>query len=95
MSGGAFDYKEGSLLELKRFIQKELKSKETCEWLKEEYDMEVITQFGYILEQTMSLLDVAYIYLRRIDYFLSGDDNFKTMTSWLAAELEELMKNGG
>ncbi len=80
MSGGHFDYKQYGIKEAADQIMLEAVRNEFC-FSKE-------TQDKFLL--AAHRLEVASIYLNRIDWLLSGDDGEETFHERLAEDLKEL-----
>jgi len=92
MSGGHFNYKQDSLLDMVddiRFAILMNESKEKNEWgdnIANRYNPETIAEF----EKAVKALKIAYVYAQRIDWLLSGDDGEDSFHKRLQAELKEL-----
>ena len=92
MSGGRFDYTEHHIRGIVESIQEEIDNNNTkwdglfseSEWDGERYTKETIEEF----KKGIEALRKAYIYARRIDYLLSGDDGEETFHRRLQEELE-------
>ena len=80
MSGGAFNYQNNSCAIDK--LTTELK------YIGNKYSPKTIEEF----QKGLKILKEADVYLRRIDYLLSGDDGEETFHERLKEELEELKK---
>ena len=80
MSGGAFNYQNNSYAI--DILTTEL------EYIGNKYSPKTIEEF----QKGLKILKEADIYLRRIDYLLSGDDGEETFHERLKEELEELKK---
>lgn len=91
MSGGHFNYSEYCLLNIKEEIDKIIKendSKETDNYgstIGRGYDEEVLDVF----KTTSYLVKLAFIYIRRLDWLLSGDDGPEDLLTRLEADLQE------
>lgn len=91
MSGGRFDYIERRIPYIAESIQAEIDSNNTKlegffsepEWNGERYTKETIKEFKNGIEA----LRKAYVYARRIDYLLSGDDGEDDFHKRLKEEL--------
>lgn len=92
MSGGRFDYIERKIPYIAESIQEEIDSNNTKwegffsepEWNGERYTKETIEEF----KKGIEALRKAYVYARRIDYLLSGDDGEETFHKRLKEELK-------
>ena len=80
MSGGAFNYQNNSYAI--DILTTELK------YIGNKYSPKTIEDF----QKGLKILKEADIYLRRIDYLLSGDDGEETFHERLKKDLEELKK---
>ena len=80
MSGGAFNYQNNSYAI--DILTTELK------YIGNKYSPKTIEEF----QKGLKILKEADIYLRRIDYLLSGDDGEESFHERLKEELEELKK---
>lgn len=80
MSGGAFNYQNNSYAIDK--LTMELK------YIGNKYSPKTIEEF----QKGLKILKEADVYLRRIDYLLSGDDGEDNFHERLKEELEELKK---
>ena len=105
MSGGAFDYQqryieeiaediEQEIIEAGREIPKEIWAKN--HWYGSSYDDSDRTYPTYekktidIMKRAVYVLRMAYIYAKRIDWMLSGDDGEDTLVERLQEELQAL-----
>ena len=92
MSGGHFNYKQHSLLDMADDIGGFIltnDSTEKNEWgdnIGNHYSPETIAEF----EKAVKALKLAYVYAQRIDWLLSGDDWEDTFHKRLQAQLKEL-----
>lgn len=92
MSGGHFNYKQHSLLDMADDIGGFIltnDSTEKNEWgdpIGRQYSPETIEEF----ERAMVILKMAYVYAQRIDWLLSGDDGEDSFHKRLQAQLKEL-----
>lgn len=84
MSGGAFDYKQNKIQDLIEDMEELLKRVEKepidsfeCNSLKNYIDDK--DSFKSIVLTNIQHLKMAYIYTKRLDWFVSGDDCEKTM----------------
>ena len=97
MSGGRFDYVEHRIPEIAETIQEAIDENNVkwdgCfsepEWNGERYTKETIEEFKNGIEQ----LRKAYVYAKRIDYLLSGDDGEEEFHKRLKEELENFKFN--
>lgn len=92
MSGGHFNYKQHSLLDMVddvRFAILMNDSKEKNEEgdnIGNRFSPETIAEF----EQAVKALKTGYVYAQRIDWLLSGDDGEDSFHKRLQAQLGEL-----
>lgn len=92
MSGGHFNYKQHTLLDMADSIGSAIlmnDSKEKNEWgdnIGNRYSPETIAEF----EKAVKALKLAYEYAQRIDWLLSGDDGEDSFHRRLQAQLGEL-----
>lgn len=92
MSGGHFNYKQHTLLDMADDIGSEIltnDSKEKNEWgsdIGRHYTPKTIAEF----EKAVKALKLAYVYAQRIDWLLSGDDGEDSFHKRLQAQLGEL-----
>lgn len=92
MSGGHFNYKQHSMLDMADDIGGFIltnDSTEKNEWgdnIGNRYSPETITEF----EKAVKALKLAYVYAQRIDWLLSGDDGEDSFHIRLQAQLKEL-----
>ena len=91
MSGGHYDYiqhrlEDDVLATMKEDIRVAVENKENDWGYRPDYSQETID----ILKRGRHAVAVAVIYLRRIDWFLSGDDGEEQLFLRLREELEEL-----
>ena len=92
MSGGHFNYKQHSLLDIADDIGSEIlnnDNNEKNEWggeIGNHYNPETIAEF----EKAVKALKLAYAYAQRIDWLLSGDDGEDSFHRRLQAQLKEL-----
>lgn len=105
MSGGAFDYNQHKIRDIREHIQQELdkqgkeKSKDDLRY----YDIEYFEKypeerFEYvyredvqqIFKEGIEILKKAEIYAQRIDWYLSGDDGEDSFVSRLKSDLDAL-----
>lgn len=104
MSGGAFDYQEWHISNIADGIENELerqgkpKPKEEL-WASEDYytrNPDELTWYTYPEEvqkemrKGVEILRQAYVYAKRIDYLLSGDDGEEKFLEKLKQELRAL-----
>ena len=92
MSGGHFNYKQHSLLDMADDIGSEIMtndSTEKNEWgnnIGSHYSPKTIAEF----EKAVKVLKTAYVYAQRIDWLLSGDDGEDSFHKRLQAQIKEL-----
>jgi len=84
MSGGHFHYKQFELQKLADEIEQLALENTTQNW-DEPYGPETIAEFN----EAVRLLRRAYIYVQRIDWLVSCDDNEATFNKRLHAQLKE------
>lgn len=82
MSGGHFEYQQYKIEEIANSIEQALERNEY------EYSKKTLEEF----KTAVKVLGVAYIYARRIDWLLSGDDGEDTFHERLKEELNDLNK---
>ena len=91
MSGGRFNYKQHTLLDMADDIGSQIltnDSTEKNEWgdnIGNRYSPETIAEF----EKAVKALKLAYVYAQRIDWLLSGDDGEDSFHWLLKAQLGE------
>jgi len=92
MSGGQFDYKQDYIQDIMddiaKFINTNNDDREN-EWgdaIRREYTPETIDEF----KKAILVLKAAYIYSKRIDWLLSGDDGEESFHK----RLQEQLRNG-
>ena len=92
MSGGHFNYRQHTLLDMVddiRFaiLMNDSKEKNECgDNIGNRYSPETIAEF----EKAVKALKLAYVYAQRIDWLLSGDDGEDSFHKRLQAQLKEL-----
>lgn len=92
MSGGHFNYKQHSLLDMADDIGTAILYNDNPgkdQWGSEiarHYTPETIAEF----EKAVKVLKTAYVYAQRIDWLLSGDDGEDSFHIRLQAQLKEL-----
>ena len=92
MSGGHFNYKQHTLLDMADDIGSAIltnDSTEKDEWgysIGRQYSPETIAEF----EVAVKALKTGYVYAQRIDWLLSGDDGEDSFHKRLQAQLKEL-----
>ncbi len=92
MSGGHFNYKQHTLLDMADDIGSEIltndsKEKNECgNDIGNRFSPETIAEF----EKAVKALKLAYVYAQRIDWLLSGDDGEDSFHIRLQAQLGEL-----
>lgn len=74
MSGGRFDYKQYDINRIIDSIERILKEQEDREFGKEAIEIDN-NEVKEKLEEALIILEAAFIYIHRIDWLLSGDDN--------------------
>ena len=84
MSGGHFDYKQFELQKLADEIEQLALENATQDW-DEPYSPETIAEFN----EAVRLLRRAYIYVQRIDWLISCDDNEAAFNKRLHAQLKD------
>jgi hypothetical protein len=82
MSGGHFDYVESRL----RDVAEEIQQQRIVATLDNQLAPQTLDEF----QKAIDLLNVASVYLQRIDYLLSGDDGEDTFHKRLQADLRAL-----
>jgi hypothetical protein len=85
MSGGHFGYEQFKLHQLADDIEQMILDNDNQDW-DEPYSPETIAEFN----EAVRLLRRAYIYVQRIDWLVSCDDNEATFNKRLHAQLKEL-----
>lgn len=104
MSGGAFDYKQYHIHDIRDSIERELNSqgrnKPKSElWSGDEYYKQYPEELKYPtlrkdieekFKEAIKILKQAEIYVQRIDWYLSGDDGEDSFITRLEKELKEL-----
>ena len=95
MSGGSFDYKEWHIENIADDIQHilERQGKEIPEderWGSLETYETYSEEVQKIMKDGVDFLRKAYIYSKRIDYFLAGDDGEESLVKRLKFELDKL-----
>jgi methyl coenzyme M reductase alpha subunit len=92
MSGGHFNYKQDSLLDMVDDVRFAIlinynKEKNECgNDIGNRFSPETIEEF----EKAVKALKMAYVYAQRIDWLLSGDDGEDSFHKRLQAQLGEL-----
>lgn len=92
MSGGHFNYRQHTLLDMADNIDSVIldnDSTEKDEWgnnIGSHYTPETIAEF----DKAVTALKTAYVYAQRIDWLLSGDDGEDSFHKRLQAQLGEL-----
>lgn len=82
MSGGHFDHQQYKLIQISDEIEHSLE----VDAKQYEFSEETIHTF----KETMQKLNEAFVYIQRIDWFLSGDDSEDTFHKRLKDDLEKL-----
>jgi hypothetical protein len=91
MSGGHFNYKQHSLLDMADDIGGFILNNDSTEKnefgdnIGNRYSPETIAEF----EKAVKALKMAYVYAQRIDWLLSGDDGEDSFHRRLQAQLKE------
>ena len=90
MSGGHFDYSQYHISRIAEDIQEQIRRNgSTNDWGdKIEFSEKTIQEF----KTAILMLEQAYVYAQRIDWFLSGDDGEDTFHERLHEDLEKLGK---
>jgi hypothetical protein len=92
MSGGHFNYKQHTLLDMADDIGSQILTNDSTkknEWgdnIGNRYNAETIAEFA----KAMKALKTGYVYAQRIDWLLSGDDGEDSFHKRLQAQLGEL-----
>ena len=92
MSGGYWDYKQDGILEIIDDLNNIILNNESNEKdqygdpVGKRYSNETIDKF----RKAVRSLKIAYVYAKRIDWMLSGDDNIERFNQRLYTELAEL-----
>ena len=95
MSGGHFNYDQYRISQIAEQIRTLIAnndSDETDEWGNPRglhYTPETIARFQFAVDT----LDVAYVYVQRIDWLVSGDDSEKTFMQRLDEDMEKILSN--
>ena len=88
MSGGAFEYKERQIRELLDMLHISMDVfVSECKNAGEKLHEDVV--YEYV--QAATILQKAYIYLNRLDYLFSGDDDQESFLRRLKDDLKEEM----
>lgn len=87
MSGGHFDYQQSIIGEISYSIKKDIACNDIEDsWgYKSGYSSETLSEF----KKATELLDLAKIYVQRIDWLMSGDDSEETFHERLQDELKK------
>jgi hypothetical protein len=92
MSGGHFNYKQDSLLDMVDDVRFAILMNESKEKMSggnnigNRFSPETIAEF----EKAVKALKMAHVYAQRIDWLLSGDDGEDSFHKRLQAQLKEL-----
>jgi Rad3-related DNA helicase len=92
MSGGHFNYKQHSILDIADEIGGQIRdndSEENSQYggtIGNRFSPETIAEF----EKAVKVLKLAYVYAQRIDWLLSDDDGEDSFHERLQAQLKEL-----
>jgi hypothetical protein len=84
MSGGYFEYKQFELQKLADAIEQLAIDNADPDW-DDKYDEQTVVEF----KEAVRLLRRAYIYVQRVDWLASGDDNEATFNKRLHAQLKD------
>jgi hypothetical protein len=85
MSGGAFEYKEREIKELLDLLHTNMDVfVNECKKAEEKLDLNVLDAYT----EAAIILQKAYIYLNRLDYLFSGDDDQESFLRRLKNDLE-------
>jgi hypothetical protein len=93
MSGGHFNYKQDSLLDMVDDVRFAILMNESKEKMSggnnigNRFSPETIAEF----EKAVKALKLTYVYAQRIDWLLSGDDGEDSFHKRLQAQLKELV----
>jgi hypothetical protein len=100
MSGGRFDYQQwrlsGIAEEIKEILDKQGTEDTTADpyWVEkypeDRYHPTYPVEINEAMKKAIKLLDTAYIYVQRLDWYLSGDDGLESFKTRLKEDLEEL-----
>lgn len=94
MSGGAFEYNQGKILDIIESIENNLdRQGNTIKGADFEPDYTYPTYSDEVqkeMRKGIKYLKIAYVYAQRIDWFLSGDDGGETFLSRLKEDLEKI-----
>jgi len=103
MSGGAFDYKQHNIRDIRETIQEEINQQGKEKIIEGYFDKDYYIKypsekFGYvyredvqtIFKEAIEVLKKAEVYAQRIDWYLSGDDGEDSLISRLKDELSKL-----
>lgn len=100
MSGGRFEYSQWRIRDISEAIS-EIISKQGTEnekiepyWVEkypeDRYHPTYPVEINEAMKEAIKLLDTAYIYVQRLDWYLSGDDGLESFKTRLKEDLEEL-----
>ena len=84
MSGGYFKYEQFKLQQIADDIEQLIVENEETDW-DEPYSPETLSEFN----EAVRLLRRAYIYVQRIDWLVSCDDNEATFNKRLHEQLKD------
>jgi hypothetical protein len=84
MSGGYFDYRQFELQKMADEIEQLVLDNANQDW-EDKYEQRTIDEFN----KTIKLLREAYVYVQRIDWLVSGDDNVITFHKRLKEQLND------
>lgn len=80
MSGGHFDYNQYRINDIIDGIERYIKKEKDC------LSNELLKEFN----KGISILKQAYVYTKRIDWFISGDDGEESFHRHLKEELNKI-----
>ena len=84
MSGGYFDYQQFELQKMADEIEQLVLDNANQDW-EDKYEQRTIDEFN----KAVRLLREAYVYVQRIDWLVSGDDNVNTFHKRLKEQLND------
>jgi len=88
MSGGHFEYQQFYLQRIADNIEQAILEDE-----RDTYDEKYSQKTIEVMKVTISLLNMCYTLVQRIDWFLSGDDNEETFHKRLKQQLDKEQSN--
>lgn len=86
MSGGRFEYKQWILNDIVESILDEMEDIDAI--VEEDGQQEELLK---LMRSTVGALELAYVSVTRLDWYLSGDDSFETYKQRLKDEIDELL----